>query len=342
MPTIHGMDLPRPEHWQEFEAMTRDAMALRWSSPNLQMNGRSGQKQNGVDIWGVDDLGRPVGIQCKRCNPPLKFKTITDEVDKAEKFGGKLNTLFLATTADFDAALQQQVRVLSEQRAAAGSFALGLLFWKDVVGGLSMNPAVLKSHFPNLVIPTSTDVDPERQIAALEIGYFGGNLWEFVTLIHGEFGWMAQEDPDELTTRVRTVEHRAAQLLPTADASPLIGSCVEVRKGCLTPKSKKSDWDVVEMHAKRVEKRLRAASSLLAMEEGRALELGITLSTLYFKIEEWPQPILQANVERSVRALLPSSSTTIDATLAEASELRSADRWAARIFGLVDRELRWS
>ena len=51
MPSALSMHLPQPKHWQEFEDIVRAAMALKWSSPNLQKNGRPGQAQSGVDIF---------------------------------------------------------------------------------------------------------------------------------------------------------------------------------------------------------------------------------------------------------------------------------------------------
>ena len=61
MPTIQSMELPKPSNWQDFETIVRDAQA-RWKSTTLQMNGRPGQIQNGVDVYGPDEIGRPVGI----------------------------------------------------------------------------------------------------------------------------------------------------------------------------------------------------------------------------------------------------------------------------------------
>jgi Restriction endonuclease len=73
---VDGLDLPQPKNWQDFEAIVCNAMSQRWKSPNLQKNGRSGQKQAGVDIYGPDDIGRRVGIQCKRYKGSLKLKRL--------------------------------------------------------------------------------------------------------------------------------------------------------------------------------------------------------------------------------------------------------------------------
>ena len=36
----------------------------------------------------------------------------------------------------------------------------------------------------------------------VELGYFGPYLWQYVELIMGEFGWMANEDPDQLRVTI--------------------------------------------------------------------------------------------------------------------------------------------
>jgi len=206
------MELPKPKNWQDFESIVRDAQMQRWKSTTLQKHGRPGQAQDGVDIWGPDDIGRPVAIQCKRYAAALTLDDVTDEIEKATKFEARLTTLFLATTADYDAKLQQQVRLLSDKRVSQGEFAVSLLYWDDIVGGLLLNPAVFNAHYPQVVLTNPTSVDRERQLAAFELGYYGADPWADISLIYGEFGWLAQSDPDELIATLRILERRAQQV----------------------------------------------------------------------------------------------------------------------------------
>jgi hypothetical protein len=112
MPTVQAMELPKPKNWQDFETMVRDAMSQRWKSPNLQKNGRPGQKQNGVDIYESDDIGRRVGVQCKRSKGSPTLDTVRAEIAAAETFEGLLSTIYIATTADYDSVLQKDKRAL--------------------------------------------------------------------------------------------------------------------------------------------------------------------------------------------------------------------------------------
>src|SRR4051794_25251402 len=126
MPTVQMMELPIPKSWEEFETIVRDAQAQRWKTTTLQKNGRRGQKQQGVDVFGPDEIGRRVGIQCKCYKGNLTLKIVTDEIANAENFKPQLSALFIATATDHDAKLQEEVRVMSDKRVAAGKFAVAL------------------------------------------------------------------------------------------------------------------------------------------------------------------------------------------------------------------------
>jgi len=342
MPTIQSMTLPEPKNWQDFETIVRDAQMLRWKSSTLQKNGRPGQKQHGVDIYGPDEIGRPVGIQCKRYQI-LKIKDVTSEIENAEDFKGRLTTLFVATTADHDARLQEQVRAISEKRVAEGKFAVALLFWDDIVASLLLNPAVFQAHYPQIALPNSTTVDKDRLLAALELGYYGADLWGYVTLIYGEFGWLAQADPDELIATLSILERRVQLLLPPNDAGPITESLAKLREGCLKEKSVKSDWDPAEAYAKRASMRIQKASSLLPLAESNMLELGVQLGRIYLHTDDLPSTKVRSSVEMNVRSALPASSeAAITAKIKSAAELDDGYRWALRIYGLLEREIRFS
>jgi hypothetical protein len=216
-----------------------------------------------------------------------------------------------------------------------------MCIWDEIVASLLLNPAVFHAHYPQVVLADAGTVDRERLIAALELGYHGADLWAYIVLVYGEFGWMAQADPDELIANLRILERRTQQLLPPADAAPVLGSLSEVREGCLILNAK-SEWDPVEVHAKRVSSRLNAASSLLPLAESNMLDLGLQLGRIYHHADDCPSAKVRAAVEAKVRGLLPAASdAAIKATFASASKLRDGYRWAMRIYTLVDQELRF-
>jgi hypothetical protein len=66
MPTFSSVSLPKPKDWQAFERDARLLFEHSLNDPHTQNNGRAGQPQHGVDIFGRrNGLGGYVGVQCK-------------------------------------------------------------------------------------------------------------------------------------------------------------------------------------------------------------------------------------------------------------------------------------
>jgi hypothetical protein len=128
MPTIASSNVPTPKSWDEFEDITLAAAKLRWNSSDFYRNGRPGQKQDGVDIWGNDDDDRHIGVQCKNTVDGISLTTIKEEIANAENFKPMLNRLYVATTAKRDVVLQRAVREVSSQRAKRDQFKVDVLF----------------------------------------------------------------------------------------------------------------------------------------------------------------------------------------------------------------------
>jgi hypothetical protein len=148
MPTIASSNIPTPKSWIEFEDITLSAARSRWNTPDFFRNGRPGQQQNGVDIFGTVEGTRHVGIQCKNTLGDLSLKVILREVENANSFSPTLAVLYVATTAARDGRLQAEVRELSNQRKASGYFAVELLFWDDVAGDLAKDQDEFFKHYP--------------------------------------------------------------------------------------------------------------------------------------------------------------------------------------------------
>lgn len=338
MPTLQSMDLPKPSAWQEFESIVRDAMSQKWKSSSLTKNGRTGQKQHGVDVYGPDDLGRPTGIQCKRFTGALDLATVQDEIKKAEKFKGNLTTLYIATTAEHDSKLQEQVRVISEKRASEKLFTVGLLFWDEIVAGLVLNPSVFSSHYPQLLLPDSGLglAQNDSLIGALELGYYGGSLKHDVELIYGEPGWMAQEDPDQLFVAIRILQRRASQLLAPEDAQ-VLASNLQSLTGSL--ESIHTNWDRALFFAKRATNRIRGASSLLPSAESNFLEVGLTLKRLSNQLEDLDKNS-RLLVKKRIKAALGGRKKAVNQAFEAASKNKMGYVWAVKIYTFLDRELR--
>jgi hypothetical protein len=148
MPTIASSNVLPPKSWDEFEDIMLSAAKLRWESSDFYRNGRLGQKQEGVDIWGHDDEGRHIGVQCKNTVDGLSLDVIRAEIENARAFVPKLDRLYIATTAKRDAPLQKAVREISNQRHRDGKFRINILFWDDVYQDLAKDDDVFFKHYP--------------------------------------------------------------------------------------------------------------------------------------------------------------------------------------------------
>ncbi|WP_181454335.1 MULTISPECIES: restriction endonuclease [Stenotrophomonas] len=336
------MDLPKPSNWQDFETITRDAFSQLWASPTLQKNGRGGQRQSGVDIYGNDYLGRPVGIQCKRYSAALTIKDVEDEIRAAEKFEGILTALFLATTGNHDSVLQRKVRTLSESRARSGDFAVGILFWEDVVRGLVLNPSVLKAHYPQIVVSDATTTT-DRLLAALELGYFGAHAYDYMNLIYGEYGWLAQEDPDNFVAKMQVVSRHCEFLLSPNDAGPIV-ECIGDMLTALPADDRRqdTDWNLAAHCARRAATRIANVKSLLIGAEAKCLDVGMELGRVYHHIDDFPSQHIAARIDMKLRSVIGGAAkSTLDDEFANALTLRTGYQWAQRIYVVAQREIRY-
>ena len=152
MPTLLKMRVPPPTDWSEFEDITRSSVKVKWRSSDMQRNGRNGQKQHGVDVFGHDDLSRFVGIQCRnKDDTSVKMKEILEAVSAAERYPVPLLAFYYATTLSRDAKLQAEVLTVSEKRVKDGKFPVGILFWEDLYEELVGDTAEFAKHYPQLV-----------------------------------------------------------------------------------------------------------------------------------------------------------------------------------------------
>jgi len=152
MPTHSTSDLPKPKSWGEFEDITWEIYKRKWHDNHAQRYGRSGQKQNGIDIYGrQNSSGKYIGVQCKRYkDKKLNQQIIKEEIVKAECFSPPLSEYIIATTASRDTKLQDLVRSLNEERESENKFPVYIVFWEDICNDLAdpNNSDLFNKHYP--------------------------------------------------------------------------------------------------------------------------------------------------------------------------------------------------
>lgn len=165
MPALSNVELPRPKDWNEFEDICLSACKSRWENANFSRFGRSGQKQNGVDIHGYNTLGASIGVQCKNTLSSLTEKIIETEINKAEHFTPSISELYIATSASSDVNLQRYIMEVSKHRVASGKFGVGILFWSDIEQDLSKNINEVARFYPQFFNYNA----PSKQIDSLRV-----------------------------------------------------------------------------------------------------------------------------------------------------------------------------
>jgi len=136
--------LGRPENWQDFESLCKKLWGEIWQCPEIKKNGRAGQTQNGVDVYGIPSFDDEYyGIQCKGkdeyTHKQLTLKEINSEIEKAKTFEPKLKKLYFATTAVKDAEVEKQIRIKNTEHKKNKLFEIHLFSWEDIVDLIEEN-----------------------------------------------------------------------------------------------------------------------------------------------------------------------------------------------------------
>lgn len=155
MPTFFNSQIPPPANWQEFEDLCCDLWRAIWKDPNTQRNGRHGQPQNGVDIYGRPDQGTSWGgVQCKGKDnygdKSLTEDEVETEVENAKSFEPTISQFIVATTGPKDAKIEKLARKITEEHLRDGLFSVHIWGWRDIVTRLADFPELVDKHYPGL------------------------------------------------------------------------------------------------------------------------------------------------------------------------------------------------
>ncbi|WP_031461894.1 hypothetical protein [Paenibacillus polymyxa] len=131
--------IPEITNWAKFESLIHDLYAVHLDP--IQKNGRSGQVQNGIDIYGYNLSKELVGIQCKvkskadMSNKSFRqnlFSEIKSEAEKAATFNKNLKRFMFVTTAQRDSSIQQNTTDLDIKMYTQYGFNVQIIFWDDI------------------------------------------------------------------------------------------------------------------------------------------------------------------------------------------------------------------
>lgn len=167
MSLLAATQIPKPADEQAFERASIVLWRGLLNDPNVQRNGRRGQRQNGVDLFGLraGDPEHHVGIQCKLKSDghALTENEVRDEVKKALTFKPRLKEYFVITTAPDDVAMQELARELTAELSKASSPLLVYVWgWNTLEEKITEDPAARKVFDPTFG-PFSEQILAETQ-----------------------------------------------------------------------------------------------------------------------------------------------------------------------------------
>lgn len=126
------LDFPPPTDEQAFERLIEQLALPVLNAMSVELNGRRGQAQQGVDVSVRTNDGTRIGIQCKLTGKSLGLSTVVDEIEKAREYKPTLDRFIVATTSRSDAPLQQSVRELPTE-----PFEVDVWTWDQINGWLN-------------------------------------------------------------------------------------------------------------------------------------------------------------------------------------------------------------
>lgn len=117
-----------------FEEMCENILKATGNYTNVNLHGRSGQKQDGIDVFARKDDGTWIGVQCKVRNTNRAFtrEELLTEVNLAKNFNPAISEYYLYTTLDRDNVTQEYCREIHDELQREGMFSFEVKFWADI------------------------------------------------------------------------------------------------------------------------------------------------------------------------------------------------------------------
>lgn len=178
MTDFSSVAIPPPKDWQAFERNARLLFEHALHDHAVQNNGRPGQRQHGVDVFGRrgGGTGSLVGVQCKGKDSgfgkPVTEKELVSEVEKARSFQPRLDEFKLITTAPDDQKIQQAARLLEEKiRADGWPLSIEVWGWGRIQEEVNRYSEVVRHFHPDATIFTDdilNEIKETQRLVAID------------------------------------------------------------------------------------------------------------------------------------------------------------------------------
>lgn len=155
----------KPKNWQDFEVLCAHLWKKEYGCYDINRNGRQGQKQNGVDIYGYIHNGTELfGIQCKGKDlynhSQLTIREIDKEITKALSFIPRLSFFIIATTSSRDADIQEYIRIKDQEYFHSHGMHICVYFWDSIEELLEYHTEVKNWYEGTFIKSYDIEIDP--------------------------------------------------------------------------------------------------------------------------------------------------------------------------------------
>ncbi len=140
-------------NYDDFADLCLDLLRRHFQCPTMVKYARGGQKQDGVDLFGVTEEGRIIAGQCKlhEYGQNLRPKDdVQEEVNKAKNFRPTLHEYLILTTAKRDLKIQKLVAEITQDHLKKGLFRVSVMFWDEIEELLNGNPDIADRFYGGL------------------------------------------------------------------------------------------------------------------------------------------------------------------------------------------------
>ena len=158
MPDAQRFQIPTSD--DEFERLCLELLRRHWSRPGLQIFGKRGERQYGIDILDLSGETPVYAAQCKlkEEHKSLQPAEIQVEVDEAKKFATPLGKYAILTTGKVSTQSQLAVREINQAHRAQGLFEVELLTWDQICPLLQQYSAVQEIFYGQIDSDTANKI----------------------------------------------------------------------------------------------------------------------------------------------------------------------------------------
>jgi len=278
--TFHNYSIAPPATWQDFEKLCHFLWMDLLNDSNIQLNGRQGQAQSGVDVYGRNSSnGIFTCIQCKGKNQNygnvVTEAELRREVDKAKTFMPIPGVFILATTAPNDQNIQKAARLISESHRKAGLFEVCVLGWDDLCQRISNSPRTIEVFYPQhspvqanfiktatenlLEINKKLDVVLPAKSVPIDISLIeksfrvcSAGLLDWPKTLQVNNQWIYREEEENILAKIHSAYHSTTVLLgepgtgKSAVLSKIGQSLMDSKKTVIAIKADQVDGTVID------------------------------------------------------------------------------------------------